>query len=141
MPEQAPEILILAVDDEELNNEMIERAFRGKKNCRVIGASSGAEALELLAKEPVDIMLVDHSMPRMNGVQFLEQAMRIVPDAVSVMVTGFPELKEVVEARHRGLVRHLVAKPWKTEDLVQAVDRALQMREMRRAVGKLKDPG
>ena len=101
---------------------------------------SGTEALEILARERVDVLLVDYSMPGMNGVQLLENAEKVAPDAVSIVVTGYPELGDVSEARHRGLVKHLLAKPWRTQELLSAVEHALKMRAMRKAVDTLKTP-
>ncbi len=139
-PEGFNKTTILIVDDEPINNEMVERAFR-TKGFRVLAARSGQAALQLLGEDRVDVMLVDQSMPQMTGVQFLERALQVMPDAIGIMVTGYPELQDVIEAKKRGLVHHIIAKPWRKEELVAAVALVLKMRDMRKAVDSLKMPG
>ncbi len=133
-------VVVLSVDDEPLNNELMERAFRSREDRRLLSAGSGAAALQVLKENQVDVILCDYSMPQMNGVEFLERARALAPSAVSIMVTGYPELREVAEAQTRGLVRHIVAKPWRLQDLMETIDRALSMRDLNAAVSRLKQP-
>ncbi len=134
-------ITVLAVDDEPLNNELMERAFRTRHDRRLLIATSGPEGLVMLKANVVDVILCDYSMPTMSGVQFLEQAQNISPATINIMVTGYPELREVIDAQSRGLVRHIVAKPWRLKELMDTVDRAVSMRELNAAVSRLKERG
>jgi response regulator RpfG family c-di-GMP phosphodiesterase len=131
-------VTLLAVDDEPLNNDLMQRAFRNRQNRRLLIAPSGAAGLEVLKNERVDVILCDYSMPEMSGVEFLEKVRQIAPEVVSIMVTGYPELREVTDAQSRGLVRHIVAKPWRLNDLLETVERALAMRELSNAVSRIK---
>src|SRR5262245_53536896 len=108
---EKPPVTVLSVDDEPLNNELMERAFRSREDRRLLVAISGEAALQLLRDNAVDVILCDYSMPEMSGVEFLQKARDVAPGAVSIMVTGYPELRDVAEAQARGLVRHIVAKP------------------------------
>lgn len=134
---KARNITVLSVDDEEMNNDLIRRVFRTRAQYVLHVATSGQEALDVVQNEHVEILLVDQSMPGMTGVQFLEQAKSIRPEAVCIMVTGYPELDDVVQALDRGLVSHVIVKPWRPEDLISAVDRAVAMQQMQQAVGRL----
>ena len=118
-------ITILAVDDEPLNNDFMSRVFRKCPDRRLLTALSGQDGLQILATNSVDLILVDYSMPGMNGVEFLERARTIAPKAVAVMVTGYPELEEVIDARSRGLMREILAKPLVSKELFDTVDRAI----------------
>ena len=130
-------VLLLAVDDEPANNDLMMRAFRAEKEVKLLVAYSGSEALEILGRTPVDVILVDYSMPGMNGVEFLSAARKVVPDVVAIMVTAFPEMGDVHTARSRGIVQHIISKPWQVRALVDTVKRAISMRAMRETVSRL----
>jgi len=119
-------LTVLSVDDEEYNNELVRRTLRAVPRVTVITVSSGQQALALLRDRPVHVVLLDQSMPGMTGVQVLEQVAAVAPTiAVAIMVTGFPELKEVMRALESGLVSQIVVKPWTPKELIAAVERAL----------------
>lgn len=117
-------INILAVDDEALNNELLQRTFRAYPQYQVHVASSAADALVYLAAgNEVHVVLVDQSMPQMSGTDFVREIHRRGFRPQVVMVTAFPELKEVIDMWQEGLVRGIVPKPWRALDLVRTVDR------------------
>ncbi|OGQ84189.1 MAG: hypothetical protein A2289_10690 [Deltaproteobacteria bacterium RIFOXYA12_FULL_58_15] len=131
-------IVLLSVDDETHNNDLMARVFKRKDRFDVITVLSGSEGLKILDDRHVDVALVDFSMPKMNGVEFLEAAKKKNPEIIGVMVTGYPELRDVFEAQDRGLIAHVVAKPWRVDDLVDTVERALRLRDMKDAVAKMR---
>jgi CheY-like chemotaxis protein len=104
------------------------RVFRKREGRRVITALSGPEALQILATTKVDVILTDYSMPDMSGVELIERARAIAPRVISIMVTGYPELPDVVSAQARGLVLHVISKPWKASEVYETVERALATR-------------
>jgi len=116
---------VLAVDDEDLNSELMQRVFRTRTAVALTTVSSGEDALAALAKNPVDLMLIDQSMPHMTGVQLVRKAFAAGFKPICIVVTGYPEMKEVIEAWEQGLVRYIVTKPWRTADLLETIDRAL----------------
>lgn len=118
-------VAILAVDDEALNTELMQRVFRNRNDVTLITASNGTDALQVLRDNNVDLMLVDQSMPNMSGVALVREAFAKGHKPVCVMVTAYPEMKEVLEAWEQGLVRYIVPKPWRAADLLQTIDRAL----------------
>ena len=101
---------------------------------------SDAEPLnrEVLESQKVDVILVDYSMPGMSGVEFLEAARQHLSDVLVIMITGYTELPNVVDARKSGLVTHILAKPWMPQQVVEAVRNGISLKRMRDAVDKLR---
>ncbi len=122
---------VLVVDDEPHNGDAVRRAFKKNDEVSVELSLSGQEGLEVLRKRQFDLFLVDFSMAGLNGVEFVEQARRDAPDSVFVMLTGYPELRQVVEAHARGVVDGILGKPWSIEELNLALRQARAMRHMR----------
>ena len=113
---------ILIVDDEPTILRLASLALA--RQFRVLTAESAVEGLLRLAEEPVDLLLTDHRMPEMTGVELVEHVRRAHPGVPCILSTGFTEeaeLKRVV-ATH-GV--HVLYKPWSPTDLRQAVEGAL----------------
>lgn len=127
-PETKAAVVVLAVDDETENADLFRRALAKRSDLKTLVAFSPVEALSLLRSNQVDILLVDHRMPKMTGVQLLERVRLLGQQPVAIMVTAYPEEPEVKKAQEKGLVQCIVAKPWKTEDLMLAIDFATKHR-------------
>jgi CheY-like chemotaxis protein len=131
----ATEATLLVVDDEFHNRDLVARTFQRVGRYRVLTAGSGPEALQVLAKEKVDVLLVDYAMPEMTGLQLLETAGHPAP---AIMITAYPELDQVRGALKNGLIKHIIAKPWRPNDLASVVEKVLALTAMRRAVDSMK---
>jgi diguanylate cyclase (GGDEF)-like protein len=90
----------------------------------VITADSGEAAQEVFARRQIDLILSDQRMPRMSGVQLLEWVRQNYPRTIRLLMTGFAELEEAVEAINRGQVFRYLFKPWHTEELLQVLSQA-----------------
>ncbi|WP_413777287.1 PAS domain S-box protein [Sphingomonas sp. S2-65] len=112
-------LVVLAVDDDALvltnTAAMLEDAGH-----RVIQASSGKQALQLLSESQVDLLVTDFAMPDMNGVQLADAARAGWPDLPALLVSGFAELSDEVGANLPRL-----AKPFRRDQLVRAVREAV----------------
>ncbi|MBM4070342.1 MAG: diguanylate cyclase [Planctomycetes bacterium] len=84
----------------------------------VLTADSAATAKQLFAERDIDLVLTDQKMPRVTGVQFLEWVREHHPKTVRLLMTGFAELEEAVEAINRGQVFRYLFKPWRPEELI-----------------------
>ena len=87
-------------------------------------AGSADEAQALLEERLADILLTNQRMPRRTGVQLLEWVREHVPRTIRLLMTGYSELDDAVEAINRGHVHHYLLKPWRTEDLLQVLRNA-----------------
>jgi CheY-like chemotaxis protein len=88
------------------------------------GATRGDAALDLLSREPFDLVIVDYRMPGMNGFEVLERGRRLRPDALFLLLTGFGTDDIVADATARGF-HAVLLKPFKRDDLQSAVARLL----------------
>jgi diguanylate cyclase (GGDEF)-like protein len=90
----------------------------------VLSASGAQPAITILLQRPVDIILTDQRMPGWTGVQLLEWVRQHRPDTVRLLMTGYSELDDAVDAINRGHVYYYLLKPWRTEDFLQVVRNA-----------------
>lgn len=119
---------LLCVDDEPDNVDALERLFR--KKYKVFKATSGAEALEILKKEEISLIISDQRMPQMTGVEFLEKSIELQPDAIRILLTGYTDIDSVISAINSGQIYRYVTKPWDPVDLTNAADKALERLEL-----------
>src|SRR5687768_12691113 len=106
---------ILTIDDDPEVLRAVERDLRRKYSAdyRVLRADSGAAALEMLRElkvrnSPVALFLVDQRMPGMNGVEFLEQAIRIFPEAKRVLLTAYADTEAAIAAINDAGIHHFL---------------------------------
>ncbi|HET7271240.1 MAG TPA: FAD-dependent oxidoreductase [Rubrobacter sp.] len=111
--------VILAVDDEPTVLSAVARDLRREygERYRVMRADSGAAALEVtqqlkLRNVPVALFLVDQRMPLMSGVEFLERAIEIFPDARRVLLTAYADTEAAISAINEVALNHYLMKPW-----------------------------
>ena len=90
----------------------------------VITADSGEAAQKHFGIRDIDLILTDQKMPRMSGVQLLEWVRQHHPKTVRLLMTGFAELEEAVEAINRGQVFRYLFKPWRAEELLETLHNA-----------------
>ncbi|MGL4555652.1 MAG: diguanylate cyclase [Gemmataceae bacterium] len=90
----------------------------------VVTASCADEAEAAFATRTVHVLLTDQRMPRRSGVQLLEWAAARHPRTIRLLMTGFTELDDAIDAINRGHVYHYLLKPWRTEDLLQVIRNA-----------------
>jgi thioredoxin reductase (NADPH) len=111
--------VILTVDDDPDVLRAIERDLRqhyGEKY-RVLRAESGKAAINLLKRlqqrnDAVGLMLVDHRMPEMNGVETLVEAIKIYPDSKRVLLTAYADTEAAIKAINEVQLNHYLLKPW-----------------------------
>ncbi len=110
---------LLTVDDDAEVLRAVERDLRRRyaDRYRVLSASSGAGALDLLVRvqqrnEPVALLLADHRMPQMTGIEFLSQATRLYPEARRVLLTAYADTDAAIRAINQVKLHHYLLKPW-----------------------------
>ena len=116
---------VLCVDDEPSILHALERVLRSH-GCRFLSASSGAEALRILVREQVDVIISDEAMPKMFGTDLLRRVKTISPATSRILLTGHCDNQSVViRAVNEGEVFRLLAKPWNDEQLLQVIAEAV----------------
>ncbi len=125
-----PKATILIVDDEEANLHKLRRTFM--TDYRVLAAGSGSEALELLREQPVAAIVTDQRMPGMTGVELLARSLEIRPDTVRIILTGYTEVDDLMDAINAGQVHRYITKPWEPHDLRQNLEQELERWELKR---------
>ena len=119
--------LALIVDDEP-NMRRVLAALLKKHGFASIDAADGEAALELLAENEVDVVVSDLKMPRMNGLELLEQARRRFPDVPLILITAHGTVGSAVEALKQGALDYLT-KPFDPDEIGQVLEKALLARE------------
>ena len=119
---------LLVVDDEPEVLRSLFDLFR--LDYRVLTATRGAEALGVLREEEVSVVMSDQRMPEMTGVEFLSRARAIRPEATRLLITGYADLKAVIDAINEGHVFRYVAKPWDPEELGTVIRQAVEHHDL-----------
>lgn len=120
---------LLLVDDEEHILSALRRVFR-RDGYKVLTATSGEQALSLLATTEVDVIVSDQRMPGMAGVDFLRRAKELWPDTIRMTLSGFTDLQTIIDAVNEGAVFKFLTKPWDDERLREHVARAFRQKEL-----------
>jgi C4-dicarboxylate-specific signal transduction histidine kinase len=118
---------VLYVDDDALNLRVFEANFG--QRFRIFRCSSPAEALTTLElrRSEIGVVLSDQRMPGMTGVELLERARTIAPDAKRMLVTAYADMQAVIDAVNRGQVTRYFVKPWDRAELLAAIEDALKI--------------
>jgi response regulator RpfG family c-di-GMP phosphodiesterase len=120
---------MLVVDDEPDNLDLLYRTFR--RDFQVLKAESGVQALEVLAAEgEVAVIISDQRMPEMKGTEFLSRTVPQFPDTMRIILTGFTDVEDLVEAINSGQVYKYITKPWNPDELKAVVQRAAETYEL-----------
>jgi len=98
----------------------------------ILTAASAEAAQEIFARRSIDLILTDQKMPRTSGVQLLEWVREHSPRTVRLLMTGFAELEDAVEAINRGKVYRYLFKPWRTDELLHILRDACHSYQLER---------
>ncbi len=120
---------ILFVDDEKSILSSMTRLFR-KEDYNILTASSGEEGLKILEENEISLVVSDHMMPGMRGVDFLSKAKELSPDTIRIMLTGYADLEATMAAINKGEVHRFITKPWNDKELLFTVKQSLDYRTL-----------
>lgn len=120
---------ILVVDDEEIVLVALRETLR-REGYEVTTASEASAALTCLKQQTFSVILTDHQMPLMTGLEFLDQAKQIQPDATRILITAVLSLSTVIEAINKGEIYRFIVKPWLREELLVTIRNAVQRYEL-----------
>lgn len=128
---------VLYVDDETSNLRVFRLGF--KRHYNVITAESGPEAMAILEKENIDLIITDQKMPEMTGTELLERTMESNPDMIRIILTGFSDIELIVRAVNKCGIFKYITKPYDQGELKQTLDQALESRKLKDEKNSLLD--
>ena len=119
---------VLIIDDEEIMREVFSRVVADGGH-QVFLASSGEEGLELMRREPVDLVLLDLMLPGIGGLETLEKILELDPDLAVIMVTAYASIENAVQATRLGAF-DFVTKPFRNEELLLVIKNGIRQRRL-----------
>lgn len=128
---------ILLVDDEENNLALLNRTLR--QNFEILKTTSPLEALEILKENHSEIGLIvsDHKMEEMDGVEFLKRSYEISPGCVRILVTAYSDSQILIDAINYGKIYRYIKKPWEPSELLMVVKTAVEHSQLKQENDKL----
>ncbi len=125
---RSQKLKLMVVDDEPDNLDLLYRTFR--REFQVFRAESGAKALQTLDEiGEVAVIISDQRMPGMSGTEFLSRTVDRFPDTMRIVLTGYTDVADLVEAINAGQVFKYITKPWEPETLKTVVAQAAETYE------------
>ncbi len=117
---------ILIVDDEVQLLKVLKKVFM-KSDYHIFVAESGNEALELLAVEPIDMIITDLRMPGMDGYELLSVVKRRYPDVIRIVLSGYADEKMIYQLFKNNLTKMCIYKPWDNASLIQNINQIFEL--------------
>ncbi len=112
---------VLFVDDEENILNSIKRLF-ADNDIRILSAANAQEAVKLLKREDVSVIVTDNLMPGMKGLELLSKVKEISPDTVKILMTAHADLATAIDAINNGEVFRFIVKPWENNVFINIVE-------------------
>lgn len=128
---------VLFVDDESANRLVFDAEFA--EEFRVRCAESAAEALEILDQEPISVVMTDHRMPGLTGIELCERIRDQFPGVLRLVVTAFPDQQNAIDAINRGEVIRYLVKPWDLNEVRQVLREAVARSHLEATVRALRN--
>ncbi|WP_236190383.1 HD domain-containing phosphohydrolase [Pseudomonas pharyngis] len=130
-PISPPRPKVLLVDDEEPILNSLRRLLRGQPYDLLL-ATSGAQALEILEQQPVNLVMSDARMPNMDGATLLALVHERYPATARIMLTGYADPSAIIKAINEGQIHRYISKPWNDEEMLLTLRQALEHQHLAR---------
>lgn len=124
------QIHVLYIDDEANNLQSFRATLR--KDFKIYTAINAEEGLKIAKVEEIHVVIADQRMPGMTGTEFFEQMVKINPDPVRILLTGYSDIASVIDAINKGEVYRFIDKPWNIEQIKNSIKNAADIFFMRR---------
>ena len=124
-----PQYKILFVDDSSSILKALRRVF-ALEDYGIFCATSAAEALTVLSRDDIDVVVSDENMPGISGTELLVQVREKYPDVVRMMLTGETDIEIAKGAINEGAITRFFTKPWEDWELLIGIQQALRVKEL-----------
>jgi DNA-binding NtrC family response regulator len=131
-----PALPLLLVDDDPSAIKALEWALRARGLNNLLSCPDGIQALDVLARQEIAIVLLDLNMPKLDGSEVLKRVVQEYPEVPVIIITAVDEVETAVRCVKEGAFDYLV-KPGDQDRLRLSVQRAIEMRDLRQQVGNL----
>ncbi len=123
---ESSKLKLMVVDDEPDNLDLLYRTFR--REFKVYKADGALTALDILDEEgEMALIISDQRMPVMNGTEFLSKTVERFPETIRILLTGYTDVEDLVDAINTGQVFKYITKPWSPEELKATVRQASEL--------------
>jgi signal transduction histidine kinase len=119
------DISVLFLDDENGTLDLLRNDF-AQEPYGILATNNPDQAMEVIKKEKIKVVLCDQVMPKIQGVQFLQNVKQFDANIVRILLTAYSDHTVVEEAVNIGEVYRVIGKPWKRPDLISAVHRSIE---------------
>jgi CheY-like chemotaxis protein len=119
---------VLVVDDELGNINALERTLRCDYS--IFTATNAEDALSIMEQYEMAVVITDHRMPGMDGIQFLEQAQKRFPDTIRIILTAYTDERLLMDAINAGHVYGYIDKPWSVQQIRDMVKKGVEAYEI-----------
>lgn len=126
---------ILVLDDEPRSLESIQRILADQFDVHI--ASTIAQAEAILQREWIQILLCDQRMPEMTGVEFTQQIRDTYPDVIRMIISGYTESNDIIDAVNKGGIYQYITKPWHPDELITKLNNAVELFRLQRENSQL----
>jgi sigma-B regulation protein RsbU (phosphoserine phosphatase) len=127
---------IVLVDDDDLVLSSLRTLFEISVGYEVLAFGDPLQAVEAVARTPVDLVISDYLMPKLNGIDLLKQVQRLQPEAARILLTGFADKQNAIKAINEAGLYQYLEKPWDNDQLLLSARRALQEKSLRRQLAE-----
>lgn len=124
-----PQHTLMLVDDEPNILSALHRVLR-PLGFKMVQATGPTAAIDILEQQHVDIIISDHRMPGMTGVEFFSLVSEKFPDTTRILLTGYAELDTVINAVNKGSVYRFLSKPWDDADLLETLRKVKELKDL-----------
>lgn len=122
-------IRLLYIDDERHNLYAFRAAFR--MDFDILLAESAEEAREMLANNPIPVIIADQRMPKETGIEFFESIKNLYPYSMRILLTGYTDIQAVISAVNIGNIYRYLQKPWNEDEIRVAIRSAYEIYDSR----------
>jgi DNA-binding NtrC family response regulator len=115
---------VLFVDDEQPLIETLRLNY--ERDFTFLAASGGRQALDIVAGEPVAVLVTDQRMPEMSGLEVIQRALALKPELIPIILTGYTDIETLVGAINLGRIHRYIPKPFDSRELRSALESAIE---------------